>query len=227
MSLAAPAPNDPAIALAELGEALSDRAPGTQPRQIPDHALPPQPFIDRLQPWVEVFSKIATVAVLALAFLQYYNAGLDKKRERSLQLVDQWIEGGHADRLANVNDYFAASFRSARLEIEVLRDKEMQELARKNADLNTFLFLAEPPSPATEAIRKDIDQLLRFFAQAEICIAAELCDPEVARAYFLVEARSIRTELDPLFKILRAGALPTYGRALDDFIRQVEPEPTP
>lgn len=225
--MAAKPSKDPQIALAEIGEALADQSPAPDPEQLDAPRPAPLPFIERLQPWVEIFSKIATVAVLALAFLQYYNAGLDQKRERALRLVDQWIDSGYPDRLANINDYFASSFRAARREISSLPDEKTRQRALANARDNTFLFLVEPSSPVTEQTRKDIDLLLRFFAQADICVSARLCDAEVAGAYFLVEARSTRQGLDPLFKIMREGAFPTYGKALDDFIRQVTPESAP
>jgi hypothetical protein len=205
------------IALAEVVDALSEAEPPTPPQRAR--------LIERLQPWVEVFSKLATAAVLVLAFAQYYSAGQDQKRERALNLVDQWTEGGYSDRLAAISSHFQTKWSAAQKEIDALpvRDAELLKRAKANAEHNIFQELAEPSDAESVAVRKDIDLLLRFFAQAEICVSAQLCDAGVAGSYFLVEARSIQTELDPLFTIMRESVAPTYGKALDDFIALVGP----
>lgn len=184
-------------------------------------------LIERVQPWVEVFSKFATAAVLLLAFAQYYSAGQDQKRERALALVDQWTEGEYPDRLAAISSYFQAKWAVAKTEINALPDQSerVRKHAENNAKQNIFQALAEPTDDQSKAVRRDIDLLLRFFAQAEICVSAQLCDAGVAGSYFLVEAQSMQTELAPLFQILRSGVAPTYGKALDDFIILVRTVP--
>lgn len=175
-----------------------------------------------MAPWVDVLSKIATVAVLGLAVLQFYETGRERQRERALQLVDQWVVAGNADRLARINAHLQAVAFAAQREIDALPEA-MRSRAWDNATANMFQALAEPSDPATEAVRKDIDMLLQFFAQAEICVASKLCDTDVARAYFLVEARSIRTELAPMIANLREGGQKSYGVALDSFLTKVGP----
>lgn len=207
---------DAPIALADVSDALSEPASPKPTR--------PSSFIERVQPWVEVFSKLATSAVFLLAFAQYYGAGQDQKRERSLQLVDQWIDGRYPDRMAAVSAHFDARVRATEKEVASIPE-DLRERAWQNAENNAFAVLAEPINEQTLAVRRDIDLLLSFFAQAEICVSADLCDAEVAGAYFLVEARSIKADLEPLFSIMRAGLSPTYGKALDDFIILVRPHP--
>ena len=219
MTRLAQKPKGAPIALAEAADALSEGEKSDPP--------PRARLIERVQPWVEVFSKLATAAVLFLAFAQYYSAGQDQKRERALALVDQWTEGEYPDRLAAISSYFQAKWAVAKTEINALPDQseDVRAHAERNAEQSIFQALAEPDDDPSKAVRRDIDLLLRFFAQAEICVSAQLCDAGVAGSYFLVEARSMQTELATLFQIMRSGAAPTYGKALDDFIILVRPVP--
>lgn len=219
MTRIAKRPKAAPIVLAEAVDVLSEEKQPTPP--------PRARLIERLQPWVEVFSKLSTVAVLLLAFAQYYSAGQNQKRERALALVDQWTEGEYPDRLAAISSYFQAKWAVAKTEINALpeQSEDVRMHAENNAKENIFQALAEPADEPSKAARRDIDLLLRFFAQAEICVSAQLCDAGVAGSYFLVEAQSMQTELAPLFQIMRSGVTPTYGKALDDFIILVRPVP--
>lgn len=171
---------------------------------------------------MDVLSEIATVAVLLLAVLQFYESGREQQRERAMQLVDQWIEAGNPDRLARISAHLQAVNAAAGTEIDRLPEA-MRPRAWENAERNMFLALATPSDAVTVAVRKDVDVLLRFFAQAEICVASRLCDADVARAYFQVEARSIRQELAPLINLLREDGQTSFGVALDSFLRKVAP----
>lgn len=154
----------------------------TDPANMP---APPTPaMVERLQPWVEVFSKLATVAVLLLAFLQYYDSAQDKKRERAMQLVQEWVENKHPEGLTRVSGYVEAAVRTAKPQIEAL-PSELQERAWDNVRENTFKALVLPQSADEQEVRTAIDALLRFFARAEICVSSGLCDVEVMRSYFL------------------------------------------
>jgi hypothetical protein len=203
---------------------VSDKAAGPlqlktkRPRQ---EAAQASRRIDRIAPWVDVLSKVATVAVLVLAVLQFIETGREKQRERAMQLVDQWVDEGNPERLARISGHLKAVASEASQEIAAL-PQDMQARAWDNVAANMFKALSRPEDDGSVAVRNDIDALLRFFTRAEVCVASGLCDMAVARAYFGVEARSIRKELDPLFAMERAEAQPAFGLSLDRFLAMVE-----
>lgn len=203
------------VSLTDVCQGLTDGAPTDAP--------PAPAMVERLLPWVEVFSKLATVAVLLLAFLQYYDGTQDKKRERAMQLVQDWVENGQPEGLTRVSGYVEAAARAVKPQIEAL-PSELQERAWDNARENTFTTLVVPQSPEEKEVRAAIDALLRFFARAEICVSSGLCDPEVTRSYFLIEARSMHTELAPFIARMRKSGVNDYGRALDALLFEIAPE---
>jgi hypothetical protein len=181
-----------------------------------------KPDIHLVAVWVDVASKVAAVLLVFFALLQYYEAGREKQRERSIQLVDRWIENGNPGRLARISQYLELATIEASEEVDAV-SKELRERAWQNATQNVFAAIAKPTTDPAKQVRNDIDTLMQFFSQAEACVASNLCDPDVAQAFFEVEARSIRKELDPLFAMLRADALPNYGFALDSLLKGFGP----
>jgi uncharacterized membrane protein YccC len=155
--------------------------------------------------------------VLLLAVLQFYESGREKQRERAMQLVDQWTAEGNPDRLARISGHLEQVMVAAKTEIDRL-PQDMQARAWENAAQNMFQALSRPTDSHTASVREDIDVLLRFFTRAEICVSSRLCDAAVARAYFGVEAQSIRKELAPLIDIRRADTQPSFGQGLDQFL---------
>lgn len=187
------------------------------------NAGPPPALVERVLPWVEVFSKLATVAVLFLGFLQYYDSGKDKKRERAMTLVQEWVTSENPARLTEVSAFIERSARMVKPQIEAL-PTDLQERSWNNWRKNTLAALVTPKTDETKDIRAAIDGLFRFFARAEICVSSGLCDPEVMRSYFLIEARSMHTELSPFIARMRESGLNDYGRALDAFLFEIAPE---
>jgi len=169
----------------------------------------------------DIFAKISTVAVLVLAWWQYYQAGIDKTRERAMEMVTEWVEGGQAERLARVSEYLHSAATQAQAQIDAMPEAA-RERGWENAEKVTFGGLAEPPSAEIRALRRDIDQIFSFFTRAEICVSSDLCDAEVMRAYFLVEARSLTTELTPFIARVRDSGYPSYGAATEAFVQQVD-----
>lgn len=198
--------------------------PGPEPFQKNQSSRPFLPSRTEIigdTPWIEVFSKLATVAVLILAVWQYYEAGQDKKRERSLQLVAEWFETGQPEHLAQVSEYLFSAAQESQFTIAALPET-MRERAWKNAENNTFGALISPYQPLTMQTRKNIDKLFRFFVRLEICLSSRLCDKPVARDYFLVEAQSLSKELTPFISRMRSSGYPNYGKAVESFVETVK-----
>jgi hypothetical protein len=180
-------------------------------------------FLSRIAPAVDIASKMATVAVLGLAFWQYYEAGQDKKRERSLQLVSAWVDDGQPERIARVSAFLYQKAAAARAQIEILPEI-MREKAWENANERIFLSLVTANDATASNARVDIDNLFRFFVRVEICVSSGLCDANVARDYFLIEAQSLTTDLAPFLALVRESGLPNYGKAVEAFVSQVMPK---
>jgi hypothetical protein len=178
--------------------------------------------IDRAAIWVDVASKVAAVLLVFFALLQYYEAGREKQRERSLQLVDRWLETDNPSRLARISQYLEIAAKEASDEVASVGE-ELYDRAWQNATRNMFAAIAEPVTDPARNVRGDIDVLMQFFSQAEACVSSNVCDPDVVQAFFEVEARSIRKELDPLIVMLRADSLPNYGFALDRLLKGFGP----
>lgn len=177
----------------------------------------------KIAPWVDISAKIATVAVLGLAVGQYYKAGQDAKRERSLQLVAEWVEDGQPERIAAINSFLLNAAAAARPQVAALPET-MRDKAWANANESILESLVARDNPQAATTRSDIDRLFGFFVRVDICVSSGLCDADVARDYFLVEAQSLTTELAPLVAKLRQAGQPGYGRAAEAFVSRVSSE---
>ncbi|MDD8024694.1 MAG: hypothetical protein PHX82_16500, partial [Paracoccaceae bacterium] len=162
-----------------------------------------------------------TLAVLGLAYWQFHEAGVDKTRERSMALVTEWAEGGQADRLGRVNEYLSDAGNRAKKQIDAMAE-DARDLGWKNAETAIYGALAVPVTSEARALRRDLDQIFAFFTRAEICVSSGLCDAEVMRAYFLVEAQSLTRELALYLVLVHKAGFPTYGAGAEAFVTAVE-----
>lgn len=132
---------------------------------------------------------VATAAILAV--IEYSNANEDNRRERALEIVRDWQTEANTDRYTAVQEFVEAKVTEPALQASL---GQLSERALADAQTNLgrawTTTLRNSSEPAEQALERDIDRLMLFFAQMEICISSQLCNAEVLQAYFELEVSS-------------------------------------
>ena len=96
-----------------LPSVLEDRKDADAPVNNPTR-------ISIVSTYVDLAAKLGTLLFLGLAFLQYSDSGADRKRERTLALVDEWIDQTHASRYSNVSNHLRDTWIEVQPEVDKL-----------------------------------------------------------------------------------------------------------
>jgi hypothetical protein len=203
---------------ADLQEAAIELA---QPSKAEVPATEKRLFMAKWGPFIDAVARVVTVGIFGLALLQYWDAGQERREVRSLSLVEEWVDKGFPARLMNLNSYIFETVAESKREIEQLPEG-MREKAWQNSDRAMFEALATPESEEARQLRSDVDAIFLFFARANICIASEICAPDIINAYFYSEIVSLLEEFEPFVASIREKGLKTYARGAEDLYHKMK-----
>lgn len=169
---------------------------------------------------------VATAAMVAVS--EYISANDDKRAERSLEIVRDWQTGAHTNRYTAVQEFVEAKVTEPALQASLaqLSDAALAD-AQSNLGKAWTAALRSSSDPADRAIERDIDRLMLFFAQMQICVKAELCDEVVLKAYFDLEVSTFWRYFSGYAELRQEANYEGYGEPVRLLVEEFESMPDP
>ncbi|WP_299828211.1 hypothetical protein [uncultured Roseobacter sp.] len=185
-------------------------------------------LLTRAEQLMRIAASLGVAAAAILGVIEYSNANEDNRRERSLEIVRDWQAETNVQRYTSVQEFVESKVTEPTLkaQLQVLSPEALPD-AQANLGRAWTAALRDSSAPQDRQIERDIDRLMLFFAQMEICIASELCNAEVLRAYFDLEVSSFWTYFKGYAELRQSANYQGYGDPVARLVERFAAMPDP
>ena len=183
---------------------------------------PPEPeetggFLGGFEQIMRILASIGVAGAAIVGVFEYISSNEDVRRERSLAVVRDWQEDKLIDRYTQLQSYVENQLQTSTLPPASL-PPEVLARAYRNLGYNWMVDLRADGGADAQAMETHVDRLTLFFAQMEICIAAELCNGDVLNAYFHSEVTTFWQYFEGYAQLRREANYADYGRPVDALV---------
>ena len=179
---------------------------------------------------IQAVANVATAVAAGLLLLEFWTNGVERERERSLELVQAWSNDGHANRFANVQAIIERRrFESGLDQMRLPREG----LPTAHANIAATLALegierrivggrapTDDEAAARDEFVADVDRVILFFERMDVCLAAELCDAAVLKAFFEPTVVSSWEYFVGYARVRRKNGYPQFGERVPSLIER-------
>ena len=184
--------------------------------------------LTRAEQVMRIAASLGVAAAAILGVIEYSNANEDNRRERSLEIVRDWQTETNINRYTAVQEFVESKVTEPALKRQ-LAELPPEALPDAQANLGRAWPAARRDSANADDRRmeRDIDRLMLFFAQMEICISSNLCNAEVLRAYFDLEVSSFWTYFKGYADLRQGANYEGYGDPVARLVARFAAMPDP
>lgn len=143
----------------------------------------------RFEQTARIAASIGVAGAAIIGVIEYISANEDIRRERSLNIVQDWQADGQIDRFSRLQNFVEDKLENT-TPLPATLPPDLLLRAYQNLGYNWMVDLRAEDGADSLVIEKSVDRLALFFGQMETCISADLCNAKVLEAYFGTEARS-------------------------------------
>ena len=187
---------------------------------------PPEPqetsgFLGGFEQVMRILASIGVAGAAIVGVVEYISSNEDVRRERSLAVVRDWQEDKLIDRYTELQTYVEDQLQNSTLPPASLPPEALAR-AYRNLGYNWMVDLRADGGTGAQLVETHVDRLTLFFAQMEICIAAELCNGDVLNAYFHSEVTTFWQYFEGYAQLRREANYADYGRPVDELVARFE-----
>lgn len=166
-----------------------------------------------LSGWIDIVAKVGAIAVVGFGVYQYLDSKQVQRIDRTQKLMEEYSSDGlQADRRK-----IERTLRAHLPAIERLRALPLSDRAAAAANSDIVLFLVRE-SNAGSGLSAEIDSVFAFFDRVVTCVENELCEKEVAKAYFLNEDKWLFHDFQPYVEERRKNN-PGFANAAERMLK--------
>ena len=187
----------------------------------PDSGSENSGFWGAVERGTRIAASIGVAGAAIIGVIEYIGSNEDVRRERSLEVVQDWQSGKMTDRFTRVQAFVEAQLETSTLPPASLPD-ELLAKAHENLGYNWMVDARASAGQSPPAIETDVDRLTLFFARMEICIEADLCNAEVLNAYFNSEATTFWQYFQGYARLRREANYADYGRPVNALVTRFQ-----
>jgi hypothetical protein len=181
-----------------------------------------QQILDRL----EAVSKIVLIVGSLIGGIWAAIEYVERKHDARVAETLGYVRRFSSDPLLAAQERIGVAWYAVRDRIRTLEDTPVtstEEFARRKRQLvMTVVEKAVVPTSATSTqlgLVPDLDMLIGFFAELQVCIQAKLCEAQTARDYFQAYARTLYCLHEPFIRWKSTSYSQGYGNGLREFVR--------
>lgn len=178
-----------------------------------------QAFLDRLEAVSKILLIFGTLAAGAWAVLEY----TDKKNEAKVAETLGYARRLSSDPLLTAQSRIGTAWYAVRDSVRALEATPVasaEEYAKRKRQL-VMMVVDKTAVPSSSTLQKglvsDLDLLIGFFAELQVCIDAGLCDRRIATNYFQPYAKRLYCVHEPFIEWKKSSFSEGYGDELRKF----------
>jgi hypothetical protein len=166
--------------------------------------------------WAGMAVRLVIVFGSIFSVYQFMAARSEKKIERTLGLVERWETRDNQDAVTLINKRLAQVNEENK---EFLpKNPSAEELTDYYARVGVVAMTPVPGDSLSTAMPDSFEKVVYFLNRVAFCVQGNLCDDEVADAYFEEYARSFWTYFSGYIDERRKSGSPAYAEPIENYV---------
>lgn len=170
----------------------------------------PKSFLpENLGGWVDLVAKAGAILVIAFGVYQFLETQRATRVTRTQDLMIRYS----SEPVRDAREAISGVLRDNAQAIRQVRSVALQPSAAAEAHKDLVQYFVNESRGGT-GLASEIDTLIDFYRTVEVCVAQELCEANVAVAYFSDDARRLIENFRP-YVVERRALAPEYAVSVE------------